>query len=273
MTESTTQASALISVRIRGTTFRVAEAHRDFWERVSQGTWEPDTFELFDRFITPATTVLDVGGWIGPTAIYAAHRAKQVYAFEPDPVAFALLEANRAVNPELTNLATVNAAVSADEGEAVMGAQGEAGNSMSSLLFDASAERWAVRTLRLDRFLAERQVTGPLFVKVDVEGFEYSLLPALVAQLAGYDYTALVSLHPSFLWAADYAKDPRNSLDARVARRTRFVRSHWRLLRAATRYARVTDTRGATLPALRTALAVLRGRKIVPDDTLILTSR
>lgn len=263
----------MISIHVRDVAFRVTESHASFWDRVNAGTWEPETFDFFDRFITRDTTVLDIGGWIGPTAIYAAHRAKQVYAFEPDPVAFGVLAANHAANPGLTNLELVNAAVATEEGEAAMGSRGAAGDSMSSLLFAESTTHWSIRTVRLDRFLRARGVDGPLFVKLDVEGFEYALLPALLEQLAGYRYTALVSLHPSFVWSADYARDPRTTLDARVMRRLRFIRAHWRLLRAAARHATTTDSDGRALRPVETALAVLRGREMVADNTLILTSR
>ena len=73
-------------------------AHRRFWERVARGDWEPETFVIFDRFIREDTLFVDIGAWIGSTALYGVQRADLCIAFEPDPVAFAELEINVAVN-------------------------------------------------------------------------------------------------------------------------------------------------------------------------------
>lgn len=262
----------MIDVRIHDASFRVTDAHATFWERVNRGAWEPQTFELFDRHISPETTVLDIGGWIGPTALYAAHRAKRVFAFEPDPVAFAVLRANRDANPQLATLEVIHAAVSTNDGEIRIAPRDAPGDSGSSILFADINDAWTVPARRLDTFLAERRVTDPLFVKMDVEGYEYELLPALLAQLRGHRFTAVVSLHPPLLWESSWKRDPRTTLAARAGRRWRYIVSHWRLIRAAKRAGTMTDSSGRSLRTVPMLWAIARGHRIVADDTVLLRS-
>ena len=76
------------TIRKNNVTFLVrADQHQRFWTKVEDGSWEPETFGVFDRFVTRETTYLDVGSWEGPTLLYAGQRAKTAYGFEPDPVA------------------------------------------------------------------------------------------------------------------------------------------------------------------------------------------
>ena len=81
--------------------FYVAPGNRGkYWDRVNAGEWEPGTFQFFEDVITPDTHVFDVGAWIGPTALFAVQLGASCTAFEPDPVAYAALEANVAENSE-----------------------------------------------------------------------------------------------------------------------------------------------------------------------------
>ncbi len=177
----------MIPVQVHGVHFRVSDEYPEFWERVNRGTWEPETFSVLDRCVTEETTVLDVGAWIGPTVLYAASRTRFVYAFKPDTVACEVLSSNLQLNPGISNVEVVCAGVHKKDGEIRMGAPwGVPGDSMSSTLFADAEQAWTVPALRLDRFLREREITGPVFIKMDVEGHEFELLPALLKALSDY---------------------------------------------------------------------------------------
>lgn len=89
-------------IRIRNASFSVVDGPQfPFWGRVSSGHWEPGTFAAIESQLTPETTVLDFGAWIGPVTLFAASQAKQVISFEPDPVAAKELRTNIALNPAL----------------------------------------------------------------------------------------------------------------------------------------------------------------------------
>src|SRR6185295_3331065 len=66
----------------------------DFWGEWERGTWEPGTREAIESHVTPGSTYVDIGAWIGPTVLWAAPIAARVLALEPDPVAYLLLVEN-----------------------------------------------------------------------------------------------------------------------------------------------------------------------------------
>ena len=41
-----------------------------FWQQFN-GSWEPQTIRFFEKYIKEGTDYLDVGAWIGPTAMIA----------------------------------------------------------------------------------------------------------------------------------------------------------------------------------------------------------
>lgn len=57
-------------------------------------TWEPFTFEIFNKFKDNNKVAIDIGGWIGPTTIYLSKIFKEVITIEADNVAFESLSKN-----------------------------------------------------------------------------------------------------------------------------------------------------------------------------------
>jgi len=41
--------------------FMVADEPADFWGWIDGDKWEPGTFEIFERYLTPETNFIDVG--------------------------------------------------------------------------------------------------------------------------------------------------------------------------------------------------------------------
>jgi trigger factor len=94
-------------------TFRTITVHKQswqartgpndhFWDDVMAGWWEPETYDLLDRFLSPEESYLDLGAWIGATVLYAAGTARRVYAVDADPVALEEFNANVADHGEVT---------------------------------------------------------------------------------------------------------------------------------------------------------------------------
>lgn len=186
-------------IRLRETVLSVADDQPTFWDKVEGGLWEPETLALIDRQVAPGTTFLDLGAWVGPTALYAAARGARVIALEADPVALAQLRRNLAVNPALAQRIEVLArAVHAAEGRVAFGARRKPGDSMSSVLIAPGAATWMADTMT-PLALAARIGPGRLFVKLDIEGGEYQLLPAMRPLLDRADCMVLVSFHPGIL--------------------------------------------------------------------------
>lgn len=184
-----------LSVTRGNFTISVRPDHAEFWTDFSAGRWEPETLEIFDRYIDRETLHLDIGAWIGPTALYAASKASRVIAFEPDPQAFAVLTANIALNPGASSIRAEPVAISPENGRMRLGSRGSPGDSMSSALFADQQLSWEADTCRLDSYLADWPAGSPVFFKIDIEGGEYRLLPSLAPLFRRYRSTVLLSLH------------------------------------------------------------------------------
>jgi FkbM family methyltransferase len=194
-------ASGTRRIEKNGCSWWIHDHHAAFWDRVEQGTWEPLTYAVFDRFLDGDHSCLDIGAWIGPTALYAACRARHCFAIEPDPLAFAQLRANVALNPPLKPRMSLSSQCLAPAcGPVRLGNKtSSGGDSMSSLLFADSAVGWQTQGVTIERFLAENAIDDCSFIKMDIEGGEFDVLPAMAAYLAAQHPTLYLSLHPRFL--------------------------------------------------------------------------
>lgn len=185
-------------VRIGSAKFAVTDENAAFWDRAASGHWEPATFEAIGANLTPETTVLDFGAWIGPVTLFAASLARRVISFEPDPEAARQLKANIALNPALAGKITViEKAVWPTPGTLKLGAKKAQGDSMSSVHHTGSDVTWEVETITPGEIAALID-RGPVFLKIDTEGAEYSIVPQLTNLAARTDLSALVSFHPRF---------------------------------------------------------------------------
>lgn len=183
---------------IRDTPVRWVREHVEgFWNRVASGAWEPQTYREIERHVTPETTVLDIGANIGAITLYAARKAARVICFEPDPLSRAMLLANIAVNPEVADrICVVGKAVHAGRGPIRFGSQASGGDSMSSTILPNLKTVWTVDTITPDEVVAMLpDRAGKVFVKMDIEGGEYALIPAAGALWSLPDLTLFVSTH------------------------------------------------------------------------------
>lgn len=171
-----------------------------YFDMLKAGTWEPFTFQVYQKHVNQHTTVLDVGAWIGPTALFAASLAKAVVAMEPDPKAFAGLSLNAKLNAFRAPLITKQLCISVQSGKAKFNYRG--GNSMSGLeTLDSDhpgakvQHTFDIDCMTLPSLVQSLQLQPPFFVKVDVEGYEASLLPSLAEFVQAERPTMYISLH------------------------------------------------------------------------------
>jgi FkbM family methyltransferase len=235
--------------------------YENFW-RWFQEDWEGETFRVFDAFLPDVTTYLDVGAWIGPTLLSAACRVERAVGFEPDPVAFAALERNVARNFSLgARITLVPAAVGARSGRTRLGSRTTPGDSMSSVLFGTAEHHWTASVVRLDEFAAREGLKPPFFLKCDIEGGEYSLLPALAPWIGEVRPTLYLSLHPEFLVRA--APDGEE-----LAALERLAAAHEQLATILGGYRHLFTGEGAPIAAdtLRNLRTIVSMRQLVVSD-------
>ena len=184
---------------LAGERFRCDPYHSKFWRKAGSGAWEPETFEILDRYLTRESDYLDIGAWIGPTVLYGARRARHVWAFEPDATAFRALSWNIDLN-DLGNVSALPAALSDTVGIARMASfRDEPGDSTTSLLNPDGATGRDVLTLGWEDFANNADLERVSLVKIDIEGAEYDVLPHLRPWLERQRPALLLSTHAPYL--------------------------------------------------------------------------
>jgi len=211
-----------------GVTFNVADRNEysAFWDWYETDDWEPETVAVFTRFLRPDTRYVDLGAWIGSTVLLAAPLVSRIVCVEPDPLAFAALSENLAVNPEVMGKTTaVQAAVGATDGSVILTSAGKGGDSNSSVARAGdTGARWETEQVSLATLLSRAALGPPDFIKLDIEGAEYDLLSTGPLQL-NRPPTLYVALHPNLLI-------DKRSLAARISTSMRALRANRRFLRA-----------------------------------------
>jgi FkbM family methyltransferase len=186
-------AGKVTDVSVMGSHFQVTDdAPFGFWGNFNKPdgvpTWEPDLFRRYFEYVTPKTTLVDFGTWIGPTILFGATRAKRVYGIEGDPVAYASALANVQLNADaLKNIHLQPGCVATSEERRTM-KSAAAGNSCSGLgdvACGTAAVEWKVQCYTLPHLFTTWNIdVGPLtFIKIDVESYECELLPSLASWL------------------------------------------------------------------------------------------
>lgn len=215
------------TVKKRDTEFNISGQYSLEWfiPKVQRGNWEENTFHILDHYQNPDKIYLDIGAWIGPTVLYSANKFKHVFCFEPDPIAIERLNENLSVN-HFDNITLITRALSNTNSISEFGGNGELGNSMSTLLvsldnkedfynnygdegFLSYEERKRdiikVETITIESVLKLNEVdpTNIGLIKMDIEGGEIILIPAMQTFLEMYTPTIYISLHRVFLREKD----------------------------------------------------------------------
>lgn len=134
------------------------------------GVYEPLVTETFTRIVRKNSVVLDVGANIGYYTLIAAKLVAEkgrVFAFEPEPANFSLLEENVRLNG-YKNVVLERKAVSNKTGKADLFIQGKAGQHS---ICQPSTSHVQVETVNLDNYFRDFGKEIDL-VKIDVEGAE-----------------------------------------------------------------------------------------------------
>jgi FkbM family methyltransferase len=151
-------------------------------------TYEPVETAIVRAALKPGMTAVDIGANVGYFTVLAAglvgERGK-VVAIEPDPHNFSLLARNIRANG-LSNVIALNLALGAAPGSArLFCSNSNFGD--HRLYTDASCDARAAVEVpmdTLDNVLSARGCLSADFVKMDVQGYEHSVLRGMTATLA-----------------------------------------------------------------------------------------
>jgi FkbM family methyltransferase len=165
--------------------------------------FEEGTLRFFDRVLPHCHRMIDFGAYIGFTALYAASRGAEVFAFEPNPAAHDLLARNVAANPGLAqNMHLFREGLGARDGHAALFAKAHAdsGASIHQIVERGAIVRGqqaaSIRLRDAAAVLRDIGADATTLLKIDIEGAEYDVLPAIAATLAEARPWLHVSFHP-----------------------------------------------------------------------------
>lgn len=206
-----------------------------FWFRLELLTnrHEKETIAVLDQLARPGMTMLDVGAHVG---YYSCRYARfigtngRIFAFEPHPRTFAILQQNVA---KYTQVTAVQAALSESTGTAelhdylIMSASGSLHYDETMLVLQQSQMRdgdvaprleeqftpqtFSVQTVTGDQYLADQGIEQVDIIKMDIEGAEISALRGLRQTIAqSPDLQLVMEYNPAALTA--FGHEPVSAL-------------------------------------------------------------
>ena len=151
-----------------------------------QGSFEPETVRFYSKIIQPGDVVIDIGANIGAHTLHFAQLVGpngRVIAFEPTDYAFSKLQRNLELNPALRNR-VVAMQVLLDSGEGVKPESipsswelsGKSTNRKHTVHLGTYNSVDSAVTKTLDSVLSELAISRVEFIKLDVDGYELSVL-------------------------------------------------------------------------------------------------
>lgn len=195
---------------IRGIEFEVANEPADYWGWVEQGLYDWE-WKAYEEHLNSGHVFVDLGAWIGSHSLYASTIAKLAIAVEPDPVAYRILAINKNAGMTIVNKAIAEGD-SITLGSGLLGASTTRANPKAGSGIGAweKGQTFEAKCTTLRELV--RDLPDPLFVKIDIEGGEESLLKDF-AFFAERKPTTLIELHP-WWWRNNDAKKRFDSVAA-----------------------------------------------------------
>lgn len=182
--------------------------HKQFWEQVETGKWEPETFKVLGNYCKPGKDFIDIGAWNGVCSLFASEFKAQCHAIEPDPEAFKYLTKNIKLNH--ADIKTHQLCIGAFDGVVNLNTQYDKGfgNSMSSVLERGLVvDSVEVKSMTLESFIHSNgiDIDNVSLIKIDIEGGEIGLLKQAKGYLKLHEPTIYLSLHP--MWFPNLDED------------------------------------------------------------------
>jgi len=176
-----------------------------FMGALSSGSWEKETFEIFESVKDKTKTAIDIGAWIGPTSIWLSKNFKNVIAVEADRMAISALKANLE-SSNCNNVKIVeNPVFSKSNVNLYFGCNSKIkavlGDSTSQLKENTTDNKdFEVLTVSIHDLLKDLKDVS--FIKVDIEGGEENIIPDLFEICKSNGYSLLISFH--YGWWKDH---------------------------------------------------------------------
>ncbi|AIF84132.1 methyltransferase, FkbM family [Candidatus Nitrososphaera evergladensis SR1] len=179
---------------------------KDSMQLTQHGIYGPEQTSLIKRLVKGDYTCLDIGANIGYFTLIMARQARQVYAFEPEPRNFEILQKNVALNnmQDIVKLYDFAVAETSDRATLHLCEMNRGMHRLyqSHWCNDGTVE---VRTARIDDLVSQAD-----FVKMDIEGAELGALKGM-KKLLERGTVLWMEFHPPSI--VEYGASPRDVYD------------------------------------------------------------
>lgn len=185
--------------RIKGVLFEFDFALDPKIKDMYYGYYELETIEVMRTILKPGDIFIDVGANIGYLSAVGAGlvgKDGQVHSFEPIPQYFQKLEKFVMFNPDYRIIVN-RCALGEEEGMAninVTNLQNIGWNTMVPGLMrkETVKKTFKVPVYRLDNYIRQRALKNISLIKIDVEGFEFSVLRGLSNYFENTDHRPVI---------------------------------------------------------------------------------
>ena len=177
-----------------------------FWKNI-YSQWENETFKIFDKYLSKDKVFIDIGGWIGTTAMYGSRKSKHVYSIEADNNSFNDMMINFTTNCT-NNYTLINKAIfnindiKIKFGKNIHLQNSKMNDSTSQIYSDdiITNSCYLVDTITIENIIETYQinVSEISLIKVDIEGGEENILNELFDVHVKYSIPLYVSFHYSW---------------------------------------------------------------------------
>ena len=173
----------------------------NFWDRIENGTFEPDTMSFLKVNVNQNSDFIDIGAANGSITIIAGLGGARVISFEAAPGMFEVADRNIKLNKFTNEVGVVNAAISTRNGVMTFSRESDS-NVISAICFSVLQDSLAeIKVLKLSDVIQKFHVIPrDLVLKVDIEGAEWQLFQdqETIKALARHKATVLLAIHPGF---------------------------------------------------------------------------
>lgn len=159
-----------------GRVFLVIE-DRVFLRVYYEGVYEPQLTNVVEKLLIPGDKAVDVGANFGWYTILLAKCVENglVVSYEPNPHSYKILQENIRLNDFSSTVNTKSVCVGNHEGLVALNVESSRDSGLAHVQLSSDDEVSHVPTVRLSSEL-DRYKGRIAFIKIDVEGFEFSVL-------------------------------------------------------------------------------------------------
>lgn len=165
--------------------------------------YEKENAQLIARYVKEGMTVIDIGAHIGLTSVIISkylNGTGRIYAFEPTPSTFTVLQDTVRINKLQNIIEPVRAALFRESGTTFFYISNNSADNSNSLVNnnrqDRRESKVEVTLFSMDDFAKQHKLKSVDFIKIDAEGAELQVLKGMKETISLHTPFIILSLHP-----------------------------------------------------------------------------